>query len=562
MLYKRRFWTPYRYIDIDTTYFSQNPKDVFTGPYGVYYREIFFHIPFLIANHLNSQQKFAEAQKWYHYLFNPTARDEESAEKPQERNWRYLEFRNNKIEPLRKQLTNKEAIATYRKNPFNPHAIARLPVRFSAYQKCIVMKYIDNLLDWGDHLFAQDTMESINEATLLYIMAADILGERPAELGECGEGDATSRTYETIARELGPDKEFLIELEHLPKNHSRSSPVPHRYILPATRVNGAAARANDHITIRRVRMLESHEPTLPEDGMYRGSDWKRQPRYEENICILPSFMGSLTKQISALHNGRSSAFCVPANDHLSSYWDRVEDRLYKIRNCMNISGVRRELSLFAPEINPMLLVRAKAAGLSVEEVLNAISGNLPPYRFAYLIERAKSYAAVLQGFGAALLSALEKKDIEELTLLRSGQQLNILNMTTQIRQSEYDAAVETLQSLDLRKKTIEYRRNYYNGLIKQGLISEERTQLDARNTAKGFEELAEIQKLVAAVGYFIPQLGSPFAITFGGIQFGNSAQAFAQILRSSAAIANTIAASAGLEAGFKRREQARNISFN
>lgn len=73
---------------------------------------------------------------------------------------------------------------------------------------------------------------------------------------------------------------------------------------------------------------------------------------------------------------------------------------------MNISGVRRELSLFAPEIDPMLLVRAKAAGLSLEDVLNSISGNLPPYRFTYLIERAKGYAAMLQGFGAALLSAL------------------------------------------------------------------------------------------------------------------------------------------------------------
>jgi len=31
--------------------------------------------------------------------------------------------------------------------PFNPHAIARL--RPGAYQKSIFMKYIDNLLDWG-----------------------------------------------------------------------------------------------------------------------------------------------------------------------------------------------------------------------------------------------------------------------------------------------------------------------------------------------------------------------------------------------------------------------------
>ena len=90
--------------------------------------------------------------------------------------------------------------------------------------------------------------------------------------------------------------------------------------------------------------------------------------------------------------------------------------------------VQGKLSLFAPEIDPMLLVRGKAAGLSIEDVLNSISGNLPPHRFAYLIEKAKAYAATLQGFGAALLSALEKKDIEELNQMRTRHQKNILKL--------------------------------------------------------------------------------------------------------------------------------------
>ena len=44
----------------------------FNGAYGLYFQEIFFHIPFLVANTLNANQRFAEAQKWYHYIFNPT----------------------------------------------------------------------------------------------------------------------------------------------------------------------------------------------------------------------------------------------------------------------------------------------------------------------------------------------------------------------------------------------------------------------------------------------------------------------------------------------------------
>ena len=184
------------------------------APLGGYFREIFFQIPFLIADHLNSQQSFADAQRWYHYLFNPTASEPGVAET--KRPWRYREFREHDIQSLRDALTNADALAAYRADPFNPHAIARL--RPGAYQKSIFMKYIDNLLDWGDSLFSQFTMESVGEATMLYVMAADLLGPRPVELGPCGESSATPKTYADIAPLLRPadpnepeTQDFLIE---------------------------------------------------------------------------------------------------------------------------------------------------------------------------------------------------------------------------------------------------------------------------------------------------------------------------------------------------------------
>ena len=50
----------------------------FKGAYGTYYQELFFHIPFLIANHLNASQKFKEAKWWYERIFNPTASESNS----------------------------------------------------------------------------------------------------------------------------------------------------------------------------------------------------------------------------------------------------------------------------------------------------------------------------------------------------------------------------------------------------------------------------------------------------------------------------------------------------
>jgi hypothetical protein len=44
------------------------------------------------------------------------------------------------------------------------------------------MKHIDHLIARGDELFRRETPESINEATLLYVIAAELLGQRPQAL--------------------------------------------------------------------------------------------------------------------------------------------------------------------------------------------------------------------------------------------------------------------------------------------------------------------------------------------------------------------------------------------
>src|SRR5262249_50722342 len=45
----------------------------FDGSYAAYNWELFFHIPFLVATQLGKNQRFAEAQKWFQFIFDPTA---------------------------------------------------------------------------------------------------------------------------------------------------------------------------------------------------------------------------------------------------------------------------------------------------------------------------------------------------------------------------------------------------------------------------------------------------------------------------------------------------------
>lgn len=549
----------------------------FEGSYGTYYREIFFHIPFLIANHLNSQGKYEEAQKWYHYIFNPISSHDGKINN-KDISWKYLEFRDIDAQNLKDQLHNTDAIETYKTNPFNPHAIARL--RNSAYQKSIVMKYIDNLLDWGDQLFTQDTMESVNEATLLYVTAKEILGDHPARIGSCDESISKTNTYREISPRLNEESEFLAELEHYTFVDPRPEKPDNGWVFEASFMYAAATKVATESKIRNninytalnagsmsfaeLKLVSAYSAEKHSKigikavndaitgqfskGTTRAFNWKHETYYTGDRFKLPSFGESVLSHISLL-------FCVPENKELKKYWDRVDDRLFKIRNCMSILGEKRQITLFSPEIDPKLLVRGKAAGLSLADILISSNGNLPPYRFSYIIERAKAYTSAVQSFGASLLSAIEKRDGEELAQIRILHQDSILRMTSKSRQLEISSANEGIKVLKARLESLSYQLNYYDGLISEGRNSWENAQATGRHSASAIKSAEEPLLFKAAISALAPQGGSPFALTYGGVQVSKSASKFASVMSSLSELGNSVAASTGLEAGFRRRNQ-------
>ncbi|MBN1960365.1 MAG: hypothetical protein JW841_05425 [Deltaproteobacteria bacterium] len=572
----------------------------FSGPMGVYLREIFFHIPFLIANHLNSQGKYEEAQQWYHNIFDPTAAEtitglppglsaKERQRRELDRAWRYREFRGLGLESLRAQLTNAAAIEEYRRDPFNPHAIARL--RLSAYQKTIIMKYVDNLLDWGDHLFIQAfsqlNPEYLREATLKYVTAQDILGERPVLVGDCGEGALSPKVFPKIRDALSDGSEFLMEMESIIASHSRAASfaktVDQMVMLSDKRAaretsilyakaapmeaNATAVEVLAAPTPNKAQMLMASIPASIKDTAVRATtnadtiaitntdiardvtvaDWARD--------ILHPGIGSIFDWGHTFVRQINPIFCVPGNEHMLGYWDRVADRLFKLRHCMDIEGVVRQLPLFAPPIDPGLLVGGKAAGLGLEDILTAAGGNLPPYRFRYLIDKAKGYTAIVQSFGGALLSAIEKHDAEELTKLRNVHQKNILALTTEVKKNELTIAEDSIEIINRRLAGAQYRHDYYDELISSGLSAAEITQTAARITASVLKTAASITDTVAGIAHLIPQAGSPFAMKYGGLEVGMSSTAWSKVMNRLADVGDSVALISGIVAGFERREE-------
>src|SRR5262249_22065408 len=61
------------------------------GAYELYNWELFFHIPLLIATRLSQNQRFEDAQRWFHYIFNPSGNS--GSDSPQNIVQRYWNFK-------------------------------------------------------------------------------------------------------------------------------------------------------------------------------------------------------------------------------------------------------------------------------------------------------------------------------------------------------------------------------------------------------------------------------------------------------------------------------------
>lgn len=392
------------------TPFPANEIDVSDdGAYSIYNWELFFHAPLAIAVHLSKSQRFAEAQHWFHYIFDPTSTDK--TVDPPERFWKFLRFRQETnpefVHTLLTELAKAEdselksrietSIRAWRDKPFRPHVIAR--GRYLAYQMNVVMKYLDNLVAWGDSLFRQDTIETLNEATLLYVLAANLLGPKPQKSPP--RHTFTARSYAQLkAAGIDAFGNALIEMEN-------------EFPFNSFGAGGATSGGAEAVF-----------------GI-----------------------------------GRSLYFCIPQNDRLLAYWDLVADRLFKIRHCMNIEGTVRQLALFDPPIDPGALVRAVAAGLDIASIVNNINQPVSNVRGPLLLAKATEICREVRSFGAALLSAIEKGEREHLSLLRQQHERNALELARDVRFLRWKEAEAATDALLESRGTVFERYQHYKRIL-------------------------------------------------------------------------------------------------
>lgn len=379
-----------------------------SGAYSVYNWELFYHVPLTVAIHLSRNHRFQEAMQWLHYIFDPT--DDSDGPTP-ERFWKVKPLRTTDVKMIEEILVNLStgddeilhdetvsSISAWKDSPFRPHLVARY--RHSAYMFKAVMAYLDNLIAWGDSLFRQDTGETINEATQLYVMAANLLGPRPEEVPK--KGSVRPQTYANLRSDLDELGNALRELE---------SELPFDLAPHPT----GASRAESLTALRSI--------------------------------------------------GQSLYFCVPRNEKLMAYWDTVADRLFKIRNSLNIRGIFRQLPLFEPPIDPALLAKAVASGLDIAAVVSGANQPLPLVRFSVLLRRSLDLCQEVRTLGKDLLAAMEKQDSEELVILRAKHERVISNLAESVRYQQWQEAIKARQALEVSLANSGARYRYYERLL-------------------------------------------------------------------------------------------------
>ena len=500
--------------------------------YSMYNFELFFWIPFLLADRLSQNLQFDEAETFFRYIFNSTNNSDKNGRPPAvgylsgppNCYWNILPLNNLPVDtglanlllsasgPNPNPLFDAQ-LAAWQLAPFEPEVIAQF--RPVAYQKAVVMKYLDHLIRRGDYCFRQNTRESINKSIQYYILADQILGKKPITIPQ--PGVVLDQTYAQLVRDPG----------------------------------GIYGLGNANVALENAfPFTVSATVAVP-------------------TSLLPSALGGIFG-MPIFGPPSTPYFCTPDNPTLLGYYDTIADRLYKIRHCMNIKGQIEQLALFAPPINPGLLVAAEAAGVDLSSVLNDIAAAVPHYRFTTMMAKALELCGEVRSLGAALLSAMEKYDAEGLALLRAGQEVSVQQSVLAIKQLQVQEANDNLAGLQATMAVTVARQQYYETLVQGGWSSYENGQVSDLGTAQVFKDLAQVGQLLASISSSVPQfnigvagaMGTPNAtVSYGGQQVSSSARAVADGYSLMAETYSFSAATQGLSGSWDRRAKEWGFQF-
>jgi hypothetical protein len=403
-------------------------------PYALYNWEVGLHAPMLLVNKLLSIQKFDEALAVAKWVFDPLA--ERSSPPVPGDLWNFPPFKNVLAEnELEKTLAMLQPNGVVEQGNVvgewrdNPFEPHVVArARRQAYMKWFAMRYIEILIAYGDWYFMQNTLETIPMAIQLYVQASHLYGPRAQRIPRRGRKKV--ETYNSLLDQWDGFGNAVVQMElAFPFSQQSDKPLGELHGKP----------------------------------------------------VLANIFGFAT----------SRYFCVPNNPKLDEVRNLIDDLLYKIRHCLDINGVFRQLPLFEPPIDPGLLVQAAAAGLSFASVISDLNSPMGNYRFPLLLQKALELCNELKSMSSIFLSVREKRDAEALSNLRAGQEVVIAGLVMEMKKQGLEDANRTLAALQQSRLAPAYRLRHFVQLLGEELSRVPSEDADFSELQNRFDQLSE-----------------------------------------------------------------------
>ena len=156
------------------------------------------------------------------------------------------------------------------------------------------------------------------------------------------------------------------------------------------------------------------------------------------------------------------------NEKLLGYWDTVADRLYKIRHCMNIEGVVRQLAAVRAADRPGAAGQGGRRPGSTSAPRSAdLNAPLPLYRFNVLLQKANEVCSDVKALGAraARRAGEEGRRGARAAAAEPGDP-RCWKRVKAVREQQIDEAKENLEGLKKVKELVETRRDYYRDIAR------------------------------------------------------------------------------------------------
>ncbi len=138
---------------------SGEPMD-FSGANALYFWELFYYTPMMVATRLLQEQNFTEANRWLSYIWQPAASGAGD--------WR--------VRPLKEDTSwNADPL-----DSVDPDAVAQNDPMH--YKVSTLMKLLDLLIARGDKAYRIPERDTLNEAKMWYMQALGLLGDKPVSI--------------------------------------------------------------------------------------------------------------------------------------------------------------------------------------------------------------------------------------------------------------------------------------------------------------------------------------------------------------------------------------------